>query len=101
MRNAIGCAVTKATGWLNAESRVTGTGCGFRQSPSMSQLKRWEWQLRSLLANAMVRYRLARLQVRYQHYSMVPKPIFIENLYLCHSLARHVEGCGLASGVWR
>ena len=101
MRNAIGYAVTKATGLLNAESRVTGAVCGFRQSPSMSQVKRWEWQLRSLLDNAIVRYKLARLQVRYQHYSMVPKPIFIENLYLCHRLARHVEGSVVECGVWR
>lgn len=40
------------------------------------------------------------IYLKYKNYSMIPKDIFIENLYLCKNLTS-VDGCVVECGVWR
>src|SRR5438445_2042321 len=101
MRNAIGCAQSRLSVWLYSSGYGQGIGKRLMDTKLIWKLKLLKWGIGRLLDDVKARRKFSRLHSQYRDYSMVPKDIFIENLYLCHRWAGHVDGSAVECGVWR
>ncbi len=66
-------------------------------SLKLLQLKR---KIFEFIAERRDKKTFSDIYLKYKTYSMIPKDIFIENLYLCKNLTS-VNGCVVECGVWR